>query len=550
MRQPGLTDDTIFGSTDMRRGVATADEVSPQTPQSVSSARRLGDRLRGSLRERVAGTDPLLGGVAVVSLVVYALHGFNGALTRDLGVYTYAGQRFVAGDPPYVGIMNRAGPLAHALPGVGIWLGRLFGVGDIHGVRVFFMLIAIACVCLVYLTVRDLTGTRAAAVVAAAAFLGFEGFTAYASNGPREKTAMVLFLLAALYAVLRRRWATSGVFTALATLTWQPVFFVAAATVLVALLLAPDHRGRGIGRVALGGTATTAVVVVYYAAHGAVHTFLEGFVLINAQYTTQPSPFQFLHYVWRSLREGFGPSLWVIVAGLVAVLVLAVTSARFAWHSRDAVAATHVGLGAGLVAGLAWSCVAFNAWPDLMVLLPLAAIGVGGGVAALTSRLDPRAALATMCALALVGTTYATAYSAGNREDGLTEERASIAAVLHTGPHPARILSLQAPEVLALTHRTNATPYQMFDNGFSTYIDDTFPGGITGFVSWMQRYDPTYIVTQTRFRPWWLLPWLQENYAQVGHTSQFRWWVSKSVDRHLRHEIREANQAAVEEARS
>jgi len=38
-----------------------------------------------SARWRLA--DPLLLLIATVSVVVYSLHGFHGALTRDLGVY-------------------------------------------------------------------------------------------------------------------------------------------------------------------------------------------------------------------------------------------------------------------------------------------------------------------------------------------------------------------------------------------------------------------------------------------------------------------------------
>ena len=51
-------------------------------------------------------------------MVVYTLRGFHGVLTRDLGVYSYAGQQVADGVPPYLGSLNRAGPLAHVLPGL------------------------------------------------------------------------------------------------------------------------------------------------------------------------------------------------------------------------------------------------------------------------------------------------------------------------------------------------------------------------------------------------------------------------------------------------
>jgi hypothetical protein len=498
-------------------------------------------------RDRLAAIDPLLVVIALVSLVVYVLHGFDKALGRDLGVYAYGGQRFLEGDPPYVGILNRAGPLAHALPGVGIWLGRLVGVADVHGARGFFMLMAVACVCLVYVVTRDLTRSRAAAVVAATAFLGFQGFLDLATNGPREKTAMVLFLLGVLLAVLHRRWATSGACIALGTLTWQPVFFVAVVTAVTAALLAPDQRRQALGRIVIGGTVPTLIVVAYYAAQSAVHTFLEGFVLINAQYTVQPSPLSHADAVWTDLRSGYGASLWVIVLGLVAVPVVGVLSLPHAWRLHERTAATWVALGAGWVAGLGWSAVAFNAWMDLFVMLPLAALGVGGVAARMFRALDLRAAAAVAAALALAGTAYATVFSVSTRGDDLQEQRASVAAVLRAGPHPATILSLQAPEVLVMTHRVNPSPYQMFDHGFPAYIDATYPGGLAGYLAWIQRTGPTYIVTQTSFRPRWLMPWLEQHYADVGSTPQFRWWVSRSLGPAVRHRIRDRHQAAVSE---
>ena len=529
----------------MSRRVATAEELrrSPPAPTAPRARTPLWSLVPG----RLASADPLIGLVGAVSFVVYVLHGFEAALTRDLGVYTYAGQRFLAGDPPYVAIMNRAGPLAHVLPAVGIWLGRLAGVGDIHGARAFFMLLAVGCVCLVYVVVRDLTRCRAAAVIAAAGFLSFEGFLDLAASGPREKTPMALFLLAALLALLHRRWATSGILIALATLTWQPVFFVAAVAALVAALLAPDRRAQALARIGLGGAATSAVVLVYYAANGALHTFFEGFLLINAQYTRQPHAWSDPAGVWGALRSGYGPGVWVVLLGLAAVLVLGVVSAGAAWRTREVAAVTWVSLGAGCLGGLIWSSTAFNGWADSLVLLPFAAIGVGGCAAAVIRRLNGRVAVPVTVTLALIGTAYATGFSVTTRRNDLSDQRAAIATILHLGPRHATMLSVQAPEVLVMTHRVNPTPYQMYGWGFSDYVDHTYPGGLAGFVAWIDRSAPTYIVMESGMRPWWLLPYLQEHYRKVRAAPQFDFWVSRSAVKHrVRLAMRQASKAAAE----
>src|SRR5215213_9878371 len=91
------------------------------------------------------GHDPLVLVVASVALVTYAVHGVHGTLTRDLALYSYAGQQVANGVPPYLGVLNRAGPLAHALPAIGVWVARLVGSDDVITMRVLFLLVATAC---------------------------------------------------------------------------------------------------------------------------------------------------------------------------------------------------------------------------------------------------------------------------------------------------------------------------------------------------------------------------------------------------------------------
>lgn len=496
-----------------------------------------------ALRARLGAADPWVAVVGLVSLVVYALHGFDGVLKRDLGVYLYGAQRFLEGDPPYVGILNRAGPLAHVLPAVGIWVGRQVGVGDVRAARYLYLLLAVACVCLVHVLARDLYGSRLVGVAAATAFLGFQGFLEMATYGPREKTPMVLFLLVALVALRHRRWATAGVFVALATLTWQPVFFVLSVTALVAVALAPTGRWSAVLRVVVGGAATSAVVLVYYAAHHALHTFFEGFVLINARYTEQRGATS--GETWDLLREGYGASVWLILLGLVALPVLSALAVRPAWRSRDAVPVTMVALGAGWLVGAGWSAIAFNGYPDLFVLLPFAALGLGGLLSAALDRaghrMDARASAGVVIGLALALTAFATVTSVTTRSDTLLTQRASVAAVLAHAPPGATILSVEAPEALVLAHRRNPTAVQMFTNGFSRYVDDTWPGGLQGYADWVRRTRPDLIAIHTGLSPGWLTPVLAQDYRRVGRGPTFAWWASTALPKPVLRSIHAAH---------
>ncbi len=197
--------------------------------------------------------DPLVLAVGLIALTVYSLHGVRGNLTRDVGLYAYAGQQVADGIPPYLGVLNRAGPLAHAIPGLGAVLARLVGVDDLLGMRVLFLMIAVLCVCGVYLLARDVLHSRVSGLVAASMFLCLPGFIQHASYGPRDKTAMVLFLVLALWAMARRRWFTAGVLLGLAALVLQIALFVGGPALAVggapgARHLAPPAGLAGPGR--------------------------------------------------------------------------------------------------------------------------------------------------------------------------------------------------------------------------------------------------------------------------------------------------------------
>ena len=113
------------------------------------------------MKARWRSVDPLVFAVGGVALLTYALHGFNGMLTRDLAVYSYAGQQVAEGVPPYLGILNRAGPLAHVIPGIGVVIARIGGFDDLFTLRLLFLAIATLCVCAVYVLGRDVFASTA-----------------------------------------------------------------------------------------------------------------------------------------------------------------------------------------------------------------------------------------------------------------------------------------------------------------------------------------------------------------------------------------------------
>ncbi len=496
---------------------------------------------RSDTTGRWGRVDPLTCVVGATALVVYALHGFDGTLKRDLAVYSYAGQQVADGVPPYVGILNRAGPLAHLIPAIGVAGARLGGFDELLGIRLLFALIAVACVCVVFLLGRELFASALAGLAGAAAFLSFSGFIEYASSGPREKTPMVLFLLCALLAMTKQRWFAAGFFLSLATLVWQPVFLVGLSALLVAAIAGPrPGRIRAAVRIAVGGLTPAAACLVYFAVVGALHEFVDGFLLINLRYT-QALPFsRDVGKNWARLEGGYGISLWVLLLGLAASVILAVAAVRRHDLRQDPLRVSVAAVGAASVVGIAWTLRAFSGWPDAYMLLPLAALGISGTIKALTQNLPRRSGLLITLTWVAAAVAFSLTFSIVDRDHRLEQQRESVAAVLGELPSDASILSLRAPQALVLSGQTNPTRYQMSTTGLDRYVDDTWPGGIQGYVDWIGRRRPTVIALGGATVPSWFVETLHTKYWRVGRAPDWTWYVSKSVGPVVRSSLREA----------
>jgi hypothetical protein len=488
----------------------------------------------------MGSTDPMVPVVAGVALVVYVLHGFHGVLTRDLGIYAYAGQQVADGVPPYLGVLNRAGPLAHVLPAVGVLLARLGGLDEVVTMRVVFMLIAVAAVCMAYLLGRDIFRSRGAGLVSASALLAVHGFIQYASNGPREKTPMVLFVIGALWAVSHRRWFTAGVLTSLATLCLQTAFFSTVTAVVVgALLLASGGRLRALARVAVGGLVPVAVLGAWFALAGSLGAAWDAFYVINRRYSV-PNPLDLeRELVWEDLRLAYGVTLWLILAG--AVLLVLVSLAAVSRRARAAEPGLVVlpAMTAGLVAGLWWIRQEYDAWADLFPLLPFAALGLGATFAVASHGLARGRRDVVAGVLAVAAVVVALTYSISTRSDSLQDQREATDEVLATLPADATITSIEAPQPLVLTGRTNPTRYQMFRSGLQDYMEDTWPGGLDGFKRDLVADGPDLVAVGETVSQRWRAS-IQPDYVYVGTAPLWDWYARASLGEERIAELRTA----------
>jgi hypothetical protein len=473
--------------------------------------------------------DPLILVVAAVSFITYLLHGFHGALTRDLGLYSYAGQQVAAGVPPYMEVLNRAGPLAHVVPGIGVLIARIGGFDDVVTMRVFSMLIAVVCVCAVYLLGRDVFSSRLAGLVTAGTFLSFYGFIQYASDGPREKTPMTLFIALALWSVTKRRWATAGLCVSLATLCLQTAFFPSfTAVVAGAVLLAGGRRLRALARIAVGGIIPVAVLTVWFALAGSLRQSFEAFYLINARYTVPNPLLDDFGVSWRDAQSAYGITLWLLLGGLLFLVIrsLAVFSATARRGDPSLIVVSALGLGAAV--GFAWFFRDYDAWPDLFPLLPFAAVGVGGAFALLTRRLSERVAVVATVALCVAATVLGVNYAVTTRNDTLDAQRAAVDEVMKQLPDGARITSIEAPQPLVFTRQANHTRFQMFRGGLQYYVDDHWPGGRVGFRRDLVKDAPDLVSIGDSVTNRWRAG-IAPAYVWIGNAHSWGWYARASL---------------------
>ncbi|MDR7361646.1 hypothetical protein [Nocardioides marmoribigeumensis] len=493
-------------------------------------------------RRRVPRPDLLGLLVAAASAAVFVSHGFLGRLDRDLAIYTYAGQRVADGLPPYVGIVNRSGPLSHLAPGLGIWVGRWFDAPDVTSARVLFLVLSVAAVYAAHRLGRALLGSPWLGAGVGLTLVAVHGFVDYASRGPREKTLMVLLLLLALEAVVRRRWATTGVLVSLATLTWQPVFFAAIATALVGLALERrGHRWRALLRLGIGGVVPLGAFMAWYAAIGHLQDFLDCFVLIHVRYTRQQSALHDLPRWGQDLVDHYGFSLWVMVLGLVASMVAAVVAAvrlvRVARRRTErteeqrALDAALLAIGVGTVASLAWTVRAYNGWPDAFLVFPFAVAGIAVVLGAVRGLAGSRAAVAVALAWSVAAVALGAVYAVDSRSDGLELQRAHATAIMAAVGPDATMLSIQAPAPLVVTGHVDPIRHQMFSLGLQNYVAEIWPGGLAGLRDYLLRTRPTVVVVAAGFRPPWVEQLLEEGYARVGfdRSGGYSWFVSNEV---------------------
>jgi len=447
--------------------------------------------------------------VFVIAAVVYSQYGFRASLTRDGAISLYAGQRMAQGVPPYASIFVNWGPLAAMLAGLGAMLSKQFAWDDIYTVRLIFLMASCFVVVSVYFLGNSLFQSRRVGSFAALAFLGFFFFAKRAASGPSMKTPMVLFATLSLLLTSQRKWFWAGICGALSFLTWQPTAIFPLVTLILATTQPRKERYQAISRALAGIGLPVVAIGAYFHHYDALYEFLDGLILFNVRYLERP-PSSFISHLSNPIRaifSGYRTMGLPILIGFIMVVYIYLWRRSLHPSLRDTLTKDEFApILLSFPALVVWSLLDFQCSPDFYVFLPYVAIGFGRFLNLAVQHTErsrdttphkgaPKFLTIALC-VALIASAWIGLYL--RRESGLDRQIQAALEIKRRFGDDVKLVSIGAPEVLVVLHRTNLTQYAYIDAGIDRRIHANTPGGFEGWLRELETYDPDVIAYRVK----------------------------------------------------
>jgi hypothetical protein len=132
------------------------------------------------------------------------------------------------------------------------------------------------------------------------------------------------------------------------------------------------------------------------------------------------------------------------------------------------------------------------------------------------------------------------------RSHELARQRRDVNAVLATQPRSAQVLSIDAPEVLALSQRDNPTILQLFSLNEDNFLEHRLAGGLSGYAADVRRLQPTFVVVGGGLhRSTWADQMLAQDYSVVGRGTLWTWYLNRDAGQKALAAARRANSSAM-----
>jgi hypothetical protein len=445
-------------------------------------------------------------------------------------------QVIARGGVPYRDVVNIKGPLSAYIGAAAIVITRPLGLRDIYAVRLISVLMAVLTAGILFLVVFEYFKSLRTAFLAGLIFIGFNAFATTNSSGIQPKTPMILFGLAAMWAIKRDRPYAAGLTGMLSALCWQPgLLFVGAAGLAFSRYLT-IWRDLKVLKLLAGAAIPLIVLLGYFWVAGALRDFyLWSFHFNYSVYgpETMRSFHAFLGYLRRIYTQyHVGERIFFIMAAFGQLMAL-FQEARLAikngakslldrapFHSIVIV----------LVVYTLFCRINAQGMADSLPFLPFVAAFAGAAIVtgldlavSLLERVKPMPHLSAIGAAAFVavcvivfGKYMTDAFSYNRAGITLQKQEAELREMLSHFQPGDSIYVHGAAEVLALSGLDNASKYFLLDRGKDRYLDVVEEGGFYGWLGRMKEGRPK-IVVLTRMK-------------KVRHRKDFYGWVEEGYE--------------------
>jgi len=512
-----------MGHSAMRNTATGAAPSPPPQPQTVW------DKLRQLDRRHAVWV------VMAVAALLYSQSQFwKQPALGDRANWDYFAQVIARGGVPYRDVVNIKSPLSAYIGAAAIVVTRPLGMRDIFAIRVTFLLLAAMTVGLTFLVALECFDNLRLALLSAAGLLLIENFARFNNSGVQPKTPMVLFGLLALWAMLKDRPFTAGLFGMLSALSWQPGLLFAGAAGLAASRYLTSWRDRRAWRVIAGAALPLAVILIYFWAAGA----LKDFYLWNVDFTAtvyapnESRPLSdFFERLGQLLKAPFKRSSWLFYTA-TAGMVVAI------WQWRRPSPQAHGWLDdaprhAVLIAALVYFgfCMTDIQGPvDLLPLLPFVAIFAAAAMSFVLDALSQlvargrwqtaRIAMRQWATVVVVAAMFYRAAAQANQFERsavkLQDQDAVVAEIIAQLQPGDQVFTHGVPEILVLGRLTNASKYFLLDRNKDAYLDRVEAGGFAGWLERLKSERPK-IIALGRF-------------DYMEHESDFRAWAAADYE--------------------
>ncbi len=483
----------------------------------------------------------LLAALTFLALLTFLQNApFTRALSPDLSMMMYAGQEIARGHPPYKYAMIVKTPLTPLLAASAVLAAQPLHADDVNAMRLLFIALAVAAVALAYLFARDAFQSRAVGWFSALTLTSFAFLGTRAAIGPEPKLVVLVFGLAACWAIQKRAAGWAGVCAALAFLAWQ----IAGVYLLVALAAfwfgaKPDARWQTGGRVLAGFSLTLAPFIAYLFFTDALYAAWAQTVLGNFNFLRGEgagpnggiaarvalSSSKLVTATWRCMANERVFLLAGIAgaAGLTAQAVLQTRAKKLQDAPWGVLALSASALGLGLFA-----LYDFQNCPDLLPFFAMLAIGGGWFIARALEFLARAAAqkfpqtragldlavysLATLMVLWYGVSDTLLSPFAGRLRAPQEKIAARVERVLQPGD---TIQQFGDAVVLVLAGRANATPVLHLGPKQHQGIFFMYENGLAGYIAYLDAHKPRVITLSRRKEEAWAQPlydWIAAHY--------------------------------------